>query len=75
MTDLTPLPELTNLEYLSIHSVPVESVEPIANLRNRNLIMRTSILGQKPNFLSGLTRLKRLNLRNTGITDTQYWLI
>ena len=72
VTDLTPLAELTNLEYLNIHSVPVESVEPIANLRNlETLIMRNVYIGTETEFLSGLTRLKRLNLRNTGITDTQ----
>ncbi|NLL87882.1 MAG: hypothetical protein GX228_02975 [Firmicutes bacterium] len=72
VTDLTPLGELTNLEYLNINSVPAASVEPIGQLLNlKTLIMRNVHTGNDAAFLSGLTGLRTLNLRNTGLTDTQ----
>lgn len=72
VTDLTPLAELINLRYLNIHSVPAGSLEPIGKLHNlETLIMRNVHIGTESDFLSGLTNLKRLNLRNTGLTSTE----
>lgn len=72
VTDLTPLADLINLRYLNIHSVPASSVEPIGSLHNlETLIMRNVYIGTATEFLSGLTKLQRLNLRNTGLTDTK----
>ena len=71
VTDLTSLAGLTKLVYLNIHSNPVESgVAVLGNFQELNtLIMRNVHIGDAYPFLENLTQLRRLNIRNSGITD------
>lgn len=73
LTDLAPLSALTNLEYLNIHSNPVNAgFEALTNLPGlHTLIMRNVALGEHVVYLDNLDNLQRLNLRNTGIANTQ----
>lgn len=69
--DVGPLIGLTNLTYLNIHSNPIETnLAGLGNLHKlETLIMRNVPIGNDFHFLENLTRLQRLNIRNTGITD------
>jgi hypothetical protein len=71
ISDLSPLTGLTGLDYLNIHSNPVETgFEVLGTLINlETLIMRNVPVGEADHFLENLTHLRRLNMRNTGITD------
>ncbi|MFP4443316.1 MAG: CotH kinase family protein, partial [Spirochaetia bacterium] len=69
--DVTVLAELQNLRYLNIHSNDaVSSLEPITGLtRLRTLIMRNVPVHDQIHVLKDLHNLRRLNIRNTGVSD------
>lgn len=69
--NLEPLAGLTGLVSLNIHSNPVETgLDGLSNLQNlQTLIMRNVVIGQDFHFLASLTKLKRLNIRNSAIAD------
>ncbi|TVQ21922.1 MAG: hypothetical protein EA383_16350 [Spirochaetaceae bacterium] len=70
-TDLTGIQELRNLGYLNLHSnSDVASIEPIAGLpRLHTLILRGVPVGREIDVIETLPALRRLNLRETGVTD------
>jgi Leucine-rich repeat (LRR) protein len=72
IADLTPLSGLTELADLNIHSnAHIRSVRPLAGLTGlQTLIMRNVPVGDDIRALGRMLRLKRLNIRNCGITDT-----
>lgn len=71
VSDLTPLKQLTELTYLNIHSNSrIASLAPLQGLTTlETLIMRDVPIGDDIRYLSGMTRLNRLNIRNSGISD------
>jgi len=70
VVDISPIKDLVQLEYLNLHSTNVKDVTVIANLTNlQTLIMRNVYIGDQIHFLDKLTRLIRLNIRNTGVRD------
>ena len=73
VTDLKPISGLHNIRYLNIHSTPVSSIKPLANLTNlETLIMRNVYIGTETEIFDNMTKLQRLNVRNTGLTDTAF---
>lgn len=70
LVDLSPLAGLSNLEYLNIHSnTRIASIAPLSSLTGlQTLIMRNVPVGDEICFLRNLTNLRRLNIRNCGIT-------
>jgi len=73
IADLSPLAGLTHLVYLNIYSNSrIQSVLPLENLtRLETLIMANVSIGPDVHFLSGMTNLKYLNIRNCGVTSTE----
>jgi hypothetical protein len=69
--DIEPLAGLTNLTYLNIHSNPVKTeLDALSNLQSlQTLIMRNVVIGENFQFLGSLTKLQRLNIRNSSIAD------
>ncbi len=69
--DLGPLASLAGLVSLNIHTNPVESgLDALSRLENlQTLIMRNVLIGENYHFLRRLTKLQRLNIRNSGIAD------
>ena len=69
--DITVLTSFPMLRYLNLHSnTEINSFAPLAFLNNlNNLILRNVPLGDDISYLSGMTKLVRLNLRNSNITD------
>lgn len=69
--NIQPVQFLTGLVYLNIHSNPIESgLSALGNLHNlQTLIMRNVEIGENYEFLLSLTKLRRLNIRNSAITD------
>lgn len=69
--DIKPLSGLTSLISLNIHSNPVQGgLDGLANLQNlQTLIMRNVFIGEDFRFLANLTKLQRLNIRNSSIAD------
>ncbi|TVP95813.1 MAG: hypothetical protein EA374_03235 [Acholeplasmatales bacterium] len=65
------LDDLQALTYLNLHSnTEINDVSPLRNLVNlETLIMQHVPVGEQIDQLEPLTRLQRLNLRNTGITS------
>ena len=72
VADLTPLADLTKLVYLNIHSNSrVGSILSLDSLTSlETLIMRNVPVGGDTRALKKMTRLKTLNVRNCGLTDT-----
>ena len=72
ITDLKPLAGLIKLEYLNLHSNPeVISIAPIAKLAHlRTLILQDVPVGNQIGILINFPNLTQVNLRNTGITET-----
>ena len=70
--DLSPLSGLNRLGYLNLHSNPgIKTLTPIATLSNlQTLILQNVPVGDQVGILSHFPHLKKLNLRNTAITDT-----
>ena len=71
IADLTPLAQLKNLTYLNLHSnTEISDLAPIGGLINlQTLILRNVPIGNQVDFLADLTKLQRLNINNTGISD------
>ena len=71
LTDISMLSHLSNLEYLNLHSNPdIRSLMPIKNLSAlRSLILANVPVGDEVGILKGFPDLRRLNLRNCGITN------
>lgn len=71
IADLTPLAQLKNLTYLNLHSnTAISDLAPIGGLINlQTLILRNVPIGNQVDFLADLTKLQRLNINNTGISD------
>lgn len=68
--DISPIKNFVQLEYLNLHSTNVKDVTVLQDLTNlHTLIMRNVYIGDQIHFLDKLTRLTRLNIRNTGVTD------
>jgi Leucine-rich repeat (LRR) protein len=69
--DIRSVQFMTGLVYLNIHSNPIESgLYALGNLHNlQTLIMRNVEIGDNYEFLVSLTKLQRLNIRNSAITD------
>ncbi len=69
--DLTPLSNLSKLKYLNIHSnSSIHSIRPLQNLSQLETFIAPNIhIGNEIEIISNMENLKRLNLRNTGITD------
>ncbi len=73
ITDISVLTSLPSLTYLNLHSnVDIASLAPLASLGElRTLILRNVPVEEGIVHLSGLTNLRRLNLRNTGIDGVE----
>jgi len=71
--DISVLSSLTNLTYLNLHSNgDIQSVMPLKTLISlETLILRNVPVGDEISALEGMTALRRLNLRDTGIADLQ----
>lgn len=71
VTDLSPLDGFVSLTYLNLHSnEKVESVAPLADFTSlETLIMRNVPIGGQVDVLRGMSRLRVLNLSNTGIRE------
>lgn len=71
VSNLDVLRRLTNLEYLNIHSnFQLESVAFLSSLSNlQTLIAENVEMGSEIDVLSGLTKLQKVNLQNTGLED------
>lgn len=69
--DLSPLSGLKTLEYLNLYSnTGIMSLEPIkSHDRLETLILANLPIGNQVITLAGMRNLKKLNLRNAGITD------
>ena len=69
--DLSPLENMIHIEYLNIHSNhEITCLKPVGTLKNlRSLIMRNVCTGGDLEFLTELTGLTRLNLRNCSVKD------
>ncbi len=72
INDLSPLASLSDLRYLNLHSNPgIKSLAPIATLSYlHTLILQNVPVGDQVSILRHFPHLTKLNLRNTGITDT-----
>jgi len=71
ITDLSPLAELTHLEYLNLHSNHrIRTLAPLQNMGNlETLILAHVPVGDQIDLLQGMAHLTRLNLRDCGISD------
>jgi Leucine-rich repeat (LRR) protein len=71
VTDLTPISQLVNLEYLNLHSNPnIKTIAPLKSLvRLKTLILRNVPVGDEVTVLHDFSDLSRLNIRNCQITD------
>jgi len=71
LTDIQSLTKLTRLEYLNLHSNPeIQSIEPIrAMIGLRTLILEDVPIGSQIEILNGFHDLRKLNIRNSGVTD------
>ncbi len=71
IVDFSPLSDLTQLTYLNIHTNPATDLSPLANLTAlETLIMRNIQAGNEGlDVVRNFTKLRRINARNTGITD------
>lgn len=72
ISDISPLIGLKQLMYLNLHSNEgITDITPIGEMRGlQTLILRNVPIGGQISVLEGLTSLKRLNLRNTSLTET-----
>lgn len=71
VADISELVALENLEYLNLYgNTDILSSTPIGQLRNlETLILANVPVGESPEFLKDLTRLRYLNLRASGVAN------
>lgn len=67
--DLTPFPNMKNLEWISLHGTRVSNISPLSRLEHLQYldISETQVRDLKP--LSGLTNLRQLEIVGTNVTD------
>lgn len=67
--DLTPFPNMKNLEWISLHGTRVSNISPLSRLEHLQYldISETQVRDLKP--LSGLTNLRNLEIVGTNVTD------
>ena len=67
--DLTPFPNMKNLEWISLYGTRVSNISPLSRLEQLQYldISETQVRDLKP--LSGLTNLRRLEIVGTNVTD------
>lgn len=67
--DLTPFPNMKNLEWISLYGTRVSNISPLSRLEHLQYldISRTQVRNLKP--LSGLTNLRQLKIVGTNVTD------
>ena len=73
LTNIQALSNLTRLEYLNLHSnTQIRSIEPVRYMAAlQTLILKDVPVGSQIEILSELHELRKLNIRNTGVTDLQ----
>ncbi len=71
ITDISVLTSLSSLTYLNLHSnINIDTLAPLDHLTNlETLIIQNVPVGEEIVYLSDMTNLLRLNIRNTGISD------
>jgi Leucine-rich repeat (LRR) protein len=71
VSDLTPLANLTRLEYLDLYSnMNIKSIQPLEHLTNlKTLILANVPVGEQTSVIANFKDLEHLNLRNCGIKD------
>lgn len=67
--DLTPFPNMKNLEWISLYGTRVSNISPLSRLEQLQFldISETQVRDLKP--LSGLTNLRQLRIDGTNVTD------
>lgn len=67
--DLTPFPNMKNLEWISLYGTRVSNISPLSRLEHLQYldISETQVRNLKP--LSGLTNLRHLAIVGTNVTD------
>ena len=67
--DLTPFPNMKNLEWISLYGTRVSNISPLSRLKHLQYldISETQVRDLKP--LSGLTNLRQLRIDGTNVTD------
>lgn len=67
--DLTPFPNMKNLEWISLYGTRVSNISPLSRLEHLQYldISKTQVRDLKP--LSGLTNLRHLEIVGTNVTD------
>lgn len=67
--DLTPFPNMKNLEWISLYGTRVSNISPLSRLKHLQYldISKTQVRDLKP--LSGLTNLRHLDIVGTNVTD------
>ena len=67
--DLTPFPNMKNLEWISLYGTRVSNISPLSRLEHLQCldISETQVRDLKP--LSGLTNLRQLRIDGTNVTD------
>lgn len=67
--DLTPFPNMKNLEWISLYGTRVSNISPLSRLEHLQYlnISETQVRDLKP--LSGLTNLRHLEIVGTNVTD------
>lgn len=67
--DLTPFPNMKNLEWISLYGTRVSNISPLSRLKHLQYldISKTQVRDLKP--LSGLTNLRHLEIVGTNVTD------
>ncbi len=67
--DLTPFPNMKNLEWISLYGTRVSNISPLSRLEQLQYlnISKTQVRDLKP--LSGLTNLRHLEIVGTNVTD------
>lgn len=67
--DLTPFPNMKNLEWISLYGTRVSNISPLSHLEQLQYlnISETQVRDLKP--LSGLTNLRHLEIVGTNVTD------
>ncbi|AFG36183.1 CotH kinase family protein [Spirochaeta africana] len=79
LQSLTPIAGLTGLTYLNINrNEEIQSIRPLADMTGLTVLIMRNVpvladAGERE-VLSGLTRLKRLNVRNTGLPSVELLL-
>lgn len=74
LRDINPLRDLKNLTYLNLHSnIEIETIEPISGLVEMDTLIVCNIpIGEEFSYVSGMSKLRRINFRNCGIKNPQF---